>query len=61
MMQVEDGGVVTNPVVHQEVISKIRAGVEAEGFVTRGIIESPLRGAISKNKEFFIHAVRSEQ
>ena len=57
-MQVEDGGVVTDPAVHEDVIRRITEGVEAAGFVSRGIFESPIRGAVSKNKEFFIHAVK---
>lgn len=58
LMQVEDGGVVTDPAVHEDVIRRITEGVEAAGFVSHGIFESPIRGAISKNKEFFIHAVK---
>ena len=57
-MQVEAGGVVTDPAVHQDVIRRISEGVEAEGFISRGIFESPIRGAVGKNTEFFIHAVK---
>lgn len=57
--QVEAGGVVTDDVVHQDVIRRITEGVQALGFRSRGIFESPVRGAISKNKEFFIHASRT--
>lgn len=59
LCQVEAGGVVTDDAVHQEVISRITEGVEALGFRSHGIFESPVRGAISKNKEFFIHASRT--
>lgn len=51
---------VTDAAVHEEVLRRIIEGVEAEGFVNRGIFESPMRGAISKNKEFFIHAMRTQ-
>lgn len=58
-VQVEDGGVVTDPAVHEDVIRRITDGVEAQGFISRGIFESPVRGAVSGNKEFFIHAIRA--
>jgi predicted rRNA methylase YqxC with S4 and FtsJ domains len=57
--QVEEGGIVTDAAVHQEVISRITVGVEALGFRSHGIFESPVRGAIGKNVEFFIHASRT--
>lgn len=56
--EVEAGGVITNPAVHKDVIARITAGVEEAGFTTHGIYESPVRGAVGKNKEFFIHASR---
>ena len=59
--QVESGGVVTDPAVHEEVCERLRAGIAEHGFASRGIMESPVRGAVSKNKEFFIHASRSQE
>ncbi len=56
----EEGGVVKDPTVHKEVITKITAGVEELGFRSRGIFESPVRGAVSKNVEFFIYASRTQ-
>ncbi|XP_078447467.1 bacterial hemolysin-like protein [Wolffia australiana] len=51
--QVGGGGVVRDPLVHQEVIEKITKGVEALGFSREGWIESPLKGA-EGNTEFLV-------
>ena len=47
---------VTSTAVHDDVIARITAGVEAAGLTPHGVFESPVRGAVGKNKEFFIHA-----
>ncbi|XP_075506386.1 uncharacterized protein LOC142543178 [Primulina tabacum] len=49
--QVGGGGIVRDPLVHQEVLAKIINGVQKLGFECRGWIESPLKGA-DGNKEF---------
>ncbi|XP_019226292.1 PREDICTED: uncharacterized protein LOC109207763 isoform X2 [Nicotiana attenuata] len=43
--QVGGGGIVRDPLVHQEVIEKIINGVQNHGFQCKGWIESPLKGA----------------
>ncbi|MCD7473320.1 hypothetical protein HAX54_015102 [Datura stramonium] len=57
------GGIVRDPLVHQEVIEKIIDGVQNHGFQCKGWIESPLKG-VEGNKEFlasFNRAVISEE
>lgn len=46
------GGLVTSPAVHEAVIAKIKAGFEAHGFELTNVIQSPILGASSGNKEF---------
>ncbi|KAI3450142.1 hypothetical protein Pfo_006807 [Paulownia fortunei] len=49
--QVGGGGIVRDPLVHQEVLAKIINGVQDLGFQCKGWIESPLKG-VDGNKEF---------
>ncbi|GFP91188.1 putative rRNA methyltransferase yqxc, partial [Phtheirospermum japonicum] len=49
--QVGGGGIVRDPLVHEEVLEKIINGVQGFGFQCKGWIESPLKGA-EGNKEF---------
>lgn len=49
--QVGKGGIIKNPAVHQEIITKVPAGIESFGFTCKGVIESPIYGA-DGNKEF---------
>lgn len=61
--QVGGGGIVRDPLVHQEVIEKIINGVQNHGFQCKGWIESSLKGA-EGNKEFlasFNRAVINEE
>ncbi|KAG0451500.1 hypothetical protein HPP92_026193 [Vanilla planifolia] len=51
--QVGGGGVVRDPLVHQEVLERIMKGVEQFGFCSKGWIESPLKGA-QGNIEFLV-------
>lgn len=46
------GGVVKDDSVHQRVIQKIKNGMGEFGFECVGIIDSPILGATSGNKEF---------
>ena len=46
------GGLVKSEVVHQKVIEKIKIGMKEHGFSMLGVIESPITGATSGNKEF---------
>ncbi|KAK4573622.1 hypothetical protein RGQ29_031538 [Quercus rubra] len=52
--QVGSGGIVRDPMVHQEVLEKIMKGVENFGFCSNGWIESPLKGA-EGNTEFLVY------
>lgn len=49
---IRKGGVVRDDAVHQKVIEKIKAGMAEFGFEMRGVIDSPILGATSGNKEF---------
>ena len=46
------GGLVSDPAVHEAVVAKIRDGFEVFGFELQGVIDSPILGAASGNKEF---------
>ncbi|CAH9121155.1 unnamed protein product [Cuscuta epithymum] len=52
--QVGGGGIVRDPLVHQEVVEKIISGVKDYGFHCKGWIESPLKGA-EGNTEFLAY------
>ncbi|PSS14139.1 RRNA methyltransferase [Actinidia chinensis var. chinensis] len=56
--QVGRGGIVRDPLVHQEVRKKIINGVENYGFRCKGWIESPLKGA-DGNIEFLVRFNRT--
>ncbi|XP_043707006.1 hemolysin A isoform X1 [Telopea speciosissima] len=55
--QVGSGGIVRDPLVHQEVLERIIKGVENFGFCSKGWIESPLKGA-EGNTEFLVYFYR---
>ncbi|KAL7113724.1 hypothetical protein ACP275_04G077900 [Erythranthe tilingii] len=55
--QVGGGGIVRDPLVHQEVLEKIINGVQDFGFECTGWIESPLKG-VDGNKEFLASFTR---
>jgi 23S rRNA (cytidine1920-2'-O)/16S rRNA (cytidine1409-2'-O)-methyltransferase len=57
--QIRRGGLVSDPAVHQEIIARVVAGVEAFGFKNHGVIESPIKGAASGNTEFLGYFTRS--
>ncbi|CAL5386121.1 unnamed protein product [Camellia sinensis] len=56
--RVGKGGIVRDPLVHQEVREKIITGVENYGFSCNGWIESPLKGA-EGNIEFLVCFART--
>ncbi|KAM7271858.1 hypothetical protein ACFE04_031072 [Oxalis oulophora] len=56
--QVGKGGIVKDPLVHQEVLERIINGVEKFGFHSKGCIESPIKGA-EGNTEFLVHFSRT--
>jgi 23S rRNA (cytidine1920-2'-O)/16S rRNA (cytidine1409-2'-O)-methyltransferase len=47
------GGIVRDPAVHQQVVERVLAFSAAQGWVSRGVIESPILGA-DGNKEFLV-------
>jgi 23S rRNA (cytidine1920-2'-O)/16S rRNA (cytidine1409-2'-O)-methyltransferase len=46
-------GIVRDAAVHEEVLTKTATEAHKMGFVTRGVIQSPVRGQ-KGNREFFI-------
>ncbi|KAL6339423.1 hypothetical protein AAG906_032956 [Vitis piasezkii] len=58
--QVGGGGIVRDPLVHQEVLERIIKGVENFGFECKGWIESPLKGA-EGNTEFLVCFTRKPE
>jgi len=56
--QVGTGGVVKDPKVHQDVIQKVTSGIEAWGFRSKGVCESPIKGEKSGNTEFLSYFIR---
>jgi hypothetical protein len=50
-LQVGSGGIVRDPAVHQDVLSRIIAGVKAFGFDCVGHMQSPIKGT-EGNVEF---------
>jgi len=57
--KVEKGGIIRDHEAHKRVVERVRHEAREIGLETRGVIESPLKGA-KGNKEFFIHLVRRE-
>ncbi|XVN41674.1 MAG: TlyA family RNA methyltransferase [Rickettsia endosymbiont of Argas persicus] len=58
--EVEEGGIIKNPLLHQKVCDKIKAWLEKEHhFEIFGIIESPILGT-KGNKEFLIVGQRKK-
>jgi 23S rRNA (cytidine1920-2'-O)/16S rRNA (cytidine1409-2'-O)-methyltransferase len=54
--QVGKGGIVRNPVLHQESVARVARSCLDLGFIHLSSMESPLPGA-EGNREFFLHAV----
>ncbi len=48
---VSRGGIIKDPEVHERVVKTVTDGIIAQGFICKGVIESPLLGG-SGNKEF---------
>jgi 23S rRNA (cytidine1920-2'-O)/16S rRNA (cytidine1409-2'-O)-methyltransferase len=57
--QVGKGGVVRNPVVHRQVLTRLATWAMGHQLETLGVTPSPLRGP-KGNAEFFVHFVRSD-
>ncbi len=52
--EIEKGGLVTDPAVHDAVIARVTEAAAASGFVRAGLSPSPITGATG-NREFFLH------
>ncbi|TAM81814.1 MAG: TlyA family RNA methyltransferase [Acidobacteria bacterium] len=50
------GGVVRDPQLHEEAVSKVARKAAGLGFIGKGRVESALQGAAG-NREFFLHAI----
>lgn len=57
---IDKGGVVKDAKVREEIIEDIKKYCEDLGFITQGIIESPIQGAKSKNIEYLIYLKRGK-
>lgn len=54
---VSKGGLIKDPKIHEEVIERVTSGIEKYGFTSKGVIESPIKGATG-NKEFLAYFER---
>lgn len=52
--QVGRGGLVTDAIIHQEVIKKVTTGIQKHGYALVGVTQSPVEGA-GGNKEFLAY------
>jgi 23S rRNA (cytidine1920-2'-O)/16S rRNA (cytidine1409-2'-O)-methyltransferase len=52
------GGIIKDPAVHQAAIKKVVDGVGYYGFAFKGVVDSPIEGAMG-NKEFLAYFVRN--
>jgi 23S rRNA (cytidine1920-2'-O)/16S rRNA (cytidine1409-2'-O)-methyltransferase len=55
--EIGKGCIIKDAAVHKRVVEQVIAGIEAQGFIGKGIIESPILGS-SGNKEFLAYFVR---
>lgn len=58
--EVSRGGVIKEDAIHQRIIQQIKAGMEDFGFTMVQVIESPIVGATSGNKEFLGYFVSKQ-
>lgn len=56
---VQKGGLVSDSAVHEKVIDLVRTGIIAYGFTCLGVIESPIQGNTSGNREFLAYFRRT--
>jgi 23S rRNA (cytidine1920-2'-O)/16S rRNA (cytidine1409-2'-O)-methyltransferase len=52
--EVEKGGLITDPALREEIVTRIRTFAEGEGFLWRGTFLSPVPGQ-KGNREYFLH------
>jgi len=55
--QVEKGGIVRDPKVHEEVIEKVKKSAQDIGYFVKQLTHSPISGA-DGNREFLIHLLK---
>lgn len=55
--QVGKGGIIKDPLIHQQVIDTVTQSIKNYGFILHGIIESPILGTTG-NKEFLVYFSR---
>jgi TlyA family rRNA methyltransferase/putative hemolysin len=56
--QVQKGGLITDPTVHEAVLARLTADAAAVGFERLACVPSPITGAAG-NREFFLHLRRA--
>ena len=56
--EVARGGLVRSDAARARIVEAVSSGIAERGFALRGVIESPIRGAQSGNKEFLAHFKR---
>ena len=52
------GGVVKDPAVHARVVQELATGIIAAGFDYKGVVDSPLLGGTSGNKEMLAYFIK---
>lgn len=57
--RVENGGVVTDPEIHRDILVEIAGFAEKEGMTVTDCTYSPIRGKSSKNIEYFLYLTGS--
>ena len=58
--EVGKGGIIKDTKVHEKVVQHVKDGIEADGFICKGVIDSPILGS-SGNKEFLAWFIRKKR
>lgn len=58
--QIGKGGIIKNGAVHDQVVRHVTTEIGKQGFILKGVIESPITGA-DGNKEFLAYFIRQAQ
>jgi 23S rRNA (cytidine1920-2'-O)/16S rRNA (cytidine1409-2'-O)-methyltransferase len=56
---IQRGGIVKDPVVHERIIEDVTHYISNQGFILKGYTDSPIKGATG-NKEFLAYFVKDE-
>lgn len=54
------GGIIKDTKVHEKVVQHVKERIEADGFICKGVIDSPILGS-SGNKEFLAWFIRKKR